>query len=581
VFDLEKNTTSRISHSEGSKPVHKVKVDKNVYVKMRDSVRIAIDIYRPDAKGKFPALLAMSPYGKDVQAIKVPPRPFNMEYVRSEAGDIEFFVTRGYAFVVADCRGTGYSEGRYDICSQKEQEDGYVLVEWIGQQPWCNGNVGMIGISYYALIQFLVAAQQPPHLKALFAHDGWTDLYRDISHHGGIPCVGWLPEWTAIGILSKCRPDHPMPASKTLYSEKELKRRVEKLKSNNVINKHPLLYNVLLFPEYMPLLFDWLVNEEDGPYYWERSAYTKFDKVKVPVCLGSEMHAYPVVMHLPGAFRAWEGINAPKKLVIRPEVPKRPFQEFHDEILRWFDYWLKGINTGIMDEPPIKIWVRGAEEWKIAHEWPLPETKWTKYYLESNGLLTQSQATGEVPPDTFHYKPILPVLETPYPLDPMPEYLSYTTDPLKQDTELIGPIALSLYASISSDDANFIIKIKDIGPDGSECVLSRGWLKASHREVDKKRSKPWQPYHPHTKPTPVVPGQVYEYSIEIRPIANLFRKGHKIQLEIWGCDFPKEAMDLTLSWPTWNHLPNDKETSYKIYHTKMYPSYLLLPMIPR
>lgn len=569
-----------MAHSEESKPVWKVKIEKNLYVKMRDGKRIAVDVYRPDGEDKSPAILAMSPYGKDVQAIKVAPRPFNMEYVRNEAGDIDFFVTRGYAFVVADCRGTGYSEGRYDFCSRKEQEDGYDLVEWIGKQPWCNGNVGMTGVSYYAVIQFLVAAQQPPHLKALFAHDGWTDLYRDAFHHGGILIVGWLPEWTTIGMLSKRGPDHPEPASKTLYSEVELRRRVEKLRSNTVISKSPLLSNVLLFPEYMPLLFDWLVNEEDGPYYWERSAYTKFEKVKVPVYLGSEMHAYPVVMHLPGAFRAWEGIEAPKKLVIRAEVPRRPFQEFHDEILRWFDHWLKGMNTEVMDEPPIKIWVRGAEEWKYAREWPLAETRWAKYYLESNGLLTESQPRDEAPPDTFHYEPILPVLETPYPLDRMPEYLSYTTDPVKQDTEILGPIALDLYASISSEDADFITKVKDIGPDGSESVLSRGWLKASHREIDEKKSRPWQPYHPHTKSTPVVPGEINEYSIEIRPIANLFKKGHKIQLEIWPCDFPKEPMDLTLSWPTWNHLPCDKETSYRIYHTKTYPSHLLLPMIP-
>jgi hypothetical protein len=568
-----------LADERGAKPMPEVKVEMNVYVRMRDGVRLAIDIYRPDAEGKFPALLAMSPYGKsEKEVIKIPPKPFNMEYAGLEIGDTEFLVSKGYAHVVADVRGSAHSEGQYDICSTKEQEDGYDLVEWIAQQPWCNGNVGMVGISYYALIQYLVAAQQPPHLKAIFSHDGWGDMYRDISHHGGILMHGWLPAFTQGGSILAW---NAIPASKTIYSEDELSRRVEKLKNNEVINKSPVLITTLAFPHYKPTLFDWLVNELDGPYYWERSAYTKYDQIKVPVFLGSEMHAYPVVMHLPGAFSAYAGINAPKKLVIRPSVPERPFHEFHDEIVRWYDYWLKGIDTGIMDEPPIKIWVREANEWKYGDEWPLAETKWTSYHLRAGNLLRESPATTEETPDDFNHKPVLPLVATRPPLDPMPDYLSYTTEPLNQDTEVIGPIALYLYAAVSSDDADFIVKLKDVSPDGTEFVLSRGWLKASHREVDKERAKPWQPYHPHTRAMPVVPGEVNEYAIEIRPISNLFRKGHQIKLEIWSCDFPADAVDDTLHWPTWSHLSYDKETSYKLYHSPRYPSHLLLPVIPK
>jgi putative CocE/NonD family hydrolase len=485
-------------------------------------------------------------------------------------------VSRGYVHVIADSRGTGYSEGKYDICQIKEQEDGYDLVEWIAQQPWCNGNVGMLGISYFAFIQYLVAAQQPPHLKAIFPHDGWGDMYRDISHHGGIFCHGWLPNWQTT-ILEV----DALPASISQYSEEELNRRVEKWKSNQVIQKNPWIYSTLLFPRFMSLIFDWLINEFDGPYYWERSAYTKWDKIKIPTYLGAEMHAYPVSMHLPGAFSAWAGINAPKKLAIRPTVPEIPFHEFHDEILRWYDYWLKGIDNGIMDEPPIKIWVRSADEWIYADEWPLSETKWTNYYLTANKLLEESPPSTEEVFDSFDHKPVLPLIRLRFPLDPMPDYLTYTTEPLAQDTLIVGHIALYLYASISGDDADFIVKLKDVSPDGSEAVLSRGWLKASHREVDKDRSKPWQPYHSHTSSDPVVAGQINEYAIEIRPISNLFRKGHKIKLEIWGCDYPSDAGDPTIWWPTYSHISHDEEVSYKVYHTPEYPSYLLLPIIPR
>jgi predicted acyl esterase len=568
------------ARKEGSKTIYnKMKVEKNIYVKMRDGIKLACDIYRPDGDGKFPALLAMSPYGKDGQALKIPPKPFGGEYAHMEAGDTQFFVSRGYVHVINDVRGSGYSEGKYDMFSKNEQEDGYDLVEWIAQQPWCNGNVGMVGISYYAVIQYLVASQQPPHLKAIFPHDGWGDMYRDVSHHGGILMHGWLRNWVQGGNILAW---NAIPASKTLYSEEELTERVEKMKSNNVINKCPTLYNVLLFPQYKPTLFDWLVNEFDGPYYWERSAYTKYGKIRVPTFLGSEMHHYPVVMHLPGAFSAYTGINAQKKLVIRPSVPERPFHEFHDDIVAWYDYWLKGIDTGIMDEPPIKIWVRGANEWKYGHDWPLSETNWTDYYLApSQSLIKGNAPTTKETPDTFDHKPVLPLIMDSFFLDPKPEHLSYTTEALNEEVEVIGPITLYLYSAITSDDADFIVKLKDVSPDGAEFILSRGLLRASHREIDKEKTTPWQPYHPHTRATPVTPGEINEYRIEIRPIANLFRKGHKIKLEIWPCDFPSDAVDYTLLYPTWNHLSYDKETSYKIYHGPQYPSRLLLPLIPR
>lgn len=560
---------------EGSKPVYKMKSEKNLYVKVRDGISIACDVYHPDAEGKFPALLGMSPYGKDVQMLKVPGKPrLSAEWGNIEAGDTEFFVTRGYAHVLADVRGTGYSEGSYDICQRKEQEDGYDLVEWIARQPWCDGNVGMLGVSYYAFIQYLVAAQQPPHLKAIFPHDGWADMYRDISHHGGILMHGWLPYFNNV-ILAW----NNMPASKKLYDPEELKRLVEKWKNNEVVNKSHFLYNCLLFPQYLPLVFDWLINEHDGPYYQERSAYTKFDKIKIPTYLGTEFSEYPVIMHLPGAFKGWAGINAPKKLAVRPTTPKVPFFEFHDEILRWYDYWLKGIDTGIMSEPPIKIWVRGADEWRYGDDWPLRDTRWTNFYLRFQKLLKEQPPSDGETPDTFTHKPVFPITGRGTPIQPAPEYLSYTGDALEKDLEVVGPVALYVYASLSGDDADFIVKLKDVSPDGSEFVLSRGWLKASHREIDPDKSKPWQPYHPHTRSIPVVPGEINEYAIEIRPIANLFKKGHKIKLEIMGCDYPLDKDDLTLSWPQWSHLSHDKEVSYQIYHSPQYPSRLVLPVM--
>jgi putative CocE/NonD family hydrolase len=565
--------------AEGSKPIYRIKTEKNYRVRMRDGILIACDVYRPDAEGQFPAIFTMSPYGKDIQRLNVPakPRALGEEWGVIEAGDTDYLVSRGYAHIIVDVRGIGYSEGTFDVCQRREQEDGYDLVEWAAEQPWCNGNCGMIGISYPAFIQYLVAAQQPPHLKAIFPHDGWGDMYRDVSHQGGIFMHGWLPDdWTTdlrMGFNAS-------PASLGMYNEKELKRRIDKWLKHEVFNKHEKMVNSLLHPLYKPLIFDWVINEFDGPYYWERSAYTKWDKIKIPTYLSSEFHDYTVSMHLRGATEGWANIKAPKKLAFRQKAPEVPFHEFHDEIVRWYDHWLKGIDTGIMDEPPVKIWVRGAERWRYSTDFPLPETKYTNFYLAANNLLSEKgPSDNEKAFSSFKHKPVFPVTMGREPLDPMPDYLSYTTKPLNQDTEIIGYIALYLYASIATDDADFIVKVKDVSPDGSEFVLSRGWLKASHREVDKKKSKLWQPYHPHLQAEPVVPGEINEYAIEIRPIANLFKKGHQIKLEIWGCDYPADPMDLTLCWPSWSHLSYDKETSYKIYHTPKYSSHLVLPII--
>jgi len=554
-----------------------IKEDLNTFVEMRDGVKIACDIYRPDAEGTFPALLAMSPYGKEGQRQPIPPAPFGGEYAHLEIGDTDYLISRGYAHVVIDVRGSGHSEGQFDVFSPKQAEDGYDLVEWVAAQPWCDGNVGMIGISYYAIIQYLVAAQQPPHLKAIFPHDGFTDMYRHVARHGGILMHGWLRVWAEGGNMPVW---NNRPVAESLYSEEELEKMVDRWKSNPLIKLCPTLYNTLEYRQYKPTVFDYLVNEFDGPYWQERSAANKLDKIKVPVFLGTEFHDYPVVMHQLGATEGWENIDAPKRMVIRPSVPERPFHEFHDEIIDWYDYWMKGVDNGIMDEPPIKIWVRGKEAWRNDDQWPLAGTRWTDYYLrEGNRLAAGEKPTEDETPDRFDYQPTRPMVLTPFFMDPAPGHVEFATAAMPEDMEVVGPIALYLFASIKTEDADFIVKLLDIDPDGHAFVLSRGWLKASHRELDSEKSKPWQPYHPHTRAVPVKPGEVNEYAIEIRPIANLFRKGHRIRLEIWPCDYPVEPFDMTLLYPLWSHLAHEKETSYEIHHSAQYPSRLVLPLM--
>jgi len=551
----------------GFQPVFKVRMKRNVKVRMRDGVFLRVDVYYPDVEGKFPALLAVSPYCKEAQALPIPPQPSQSSLIVGslEAGNTEYIVSKGYAHVIADIRGTGRSDGEFaGIYAAEQSRDGYDLVEWIAKQPWCDGKVGMVGISYFGVIQLMIAAEQPPHLKAIFPYDANNDRYRDGTYDGGILSSFYYEIYNRQISANKA-------VSESLRSipPKKLGRLIEERANDPEIRNNPWYYRILMNPQMNPGFFDILVHPTDGPFYWERSPYRRFSKIKIPTYVGSGWYAYPFT-HLPGAFRAYLGIEAPKKLLIGPPVfLERPFHQYHDVITRWYDYWLKGIDNGIMKEPPIRIFVMGANTWRNEYEWPLKRTKWTKFYLRSWERLSEE-------PEAFYYEPDCFVQQPPT-MTKTIQSLKYETPALSEDTEITGPIALYLYASIDTEDTNWIVTLSDVDPYGSERELTRGWLKASHRAVDESKSMPWQPYHPHLKPEPVIPGKIYEYAIEIRPTSNLFREGHRIKLQIASLDLPEPF----IRGPKPHHLAISKTTLHRIHRSKKYKSYLLLPVIPR
>jgi hypothetical protein len=254
-------------------------------------------------------------------------------------------------------------------------------------------------------------------------------------------------------------------------------------------------------------------------------------------------------------------------------MQERPFHEFHDEIVRWYDHWLKGIDTGVMNEPPIKIFVHGINEWRYENEWPLARTEWKKFYLRSrHRLLTDPEPfdTDSVPPDGFYQAP-LTVTNT-------VSSISYRTPDLLEDTEVTGPCALSLHATIDTEDTNWIVRLYDVDPLGKKFQVTTGWLKASHREVDENQSSPWAPHHPHTRSVPVTPGEMCEYAIKVFPMSNVFRKGHSMELEIRSIETPGDPEPGMP--PEGDHLNSGRATTHKIYRDKHHQSCLLLPTIP-
>ncbi|MBU2497583.1 MAG: CocE/NonD family hydrolase [Proteobacteria bacterium] len=549
---------------EGSQPIYQIKTEKDVPIPMPDGVRVFVDIYRPDAEGRFPALLAYSPYGKELQTLTKPLETDDWETVSRgwnavEAGNAEYFVSRGYIHVIADTRGIALSDGEYS--ERKVAQDGYHIIEWIAEQPWCNGNVGMVGMSIFAILSLKVAALNPPHLKAICPVEALTDYYRHWSYHGGILQYGFFQYSTSVIHTAEQRQE---------FSKEELTQRVNELKESEDIRGYPLLYKILINPKINPRLFAALLHPYDEQYWRDSSCYPGLNKIRIPCYLMCRWNAWP--LHLPGAFQAYEHINAQKKLRLYATPshitgPGRPWSHNHEHVLRWYDHWLKGIDTGIMNEPPIQLFVQGINQWRDEFEWPLARTKWTKYYLRSNGMLEDIPPIQLELPDTFINKPWLRI-------DEEVPFIKYTTPPLSEGMEVTGPIALSFHASLSTEDASWMADIKDIDRAGAERLVSKGWLKASHRELDETKSRPYKPYHPHARSLPVEPGEIYQYVMEICETSNVFRAGHRIQLVIKGQDSRREEGD------HYFHLNNMKETKHTVYHSDEYPSYLLLPIIP-
>ena len=541
--------------------------EKEIPVRARDGTQLYVDVCRPKAPGKFPALLALSPYGREIQHLAPPPGR-SSDYTRGtggiESGMTNYFVPRGYVHVHADPRGIGRSGGEYTHFGEAEQQDGADIVEWIASQPWCDGKVGMIGMSYFAKHQLLVASQQPPHLKAIFVHDGYTDMYRHMAYHGGIFNFGFYQHIWRLFPTSTTQ-----PMSKRLFSPQEYQEKLEALRRDKDIRSYPYLYKLTINAENNPLMLDLLLHPFDGPIYWERSSYPDFDKIKIPVFLLSRWSAWAI--HLPGAIQGFDGLKAPRKMVIT-ETPweggfGRPWHENHDLVLRWYDHWLKGIANGVMDEPPVKIFVKGINQWRGEQEWPLRRARYVKYFLREDGKLSTQPPIPHERPARFRNDP----WQAPGQTSPC---LTYATEPMEQDTEFTGPIALHFWAAISADDANWFVQVRDIAPDGTASIVTKGWLKASHRELDETKSTRERPYHRHARRLETKPHEVYAYAIDVRDTSHVFLRGHRMQLLVKGQDSPWEDFAI------WYHVNNATETEHTILNDADHPSHLLMPLIP-
>lgn len=545
------------------------RVLKDVMVPMRDGVHLAVDIFLPHDDGAYPALLAMSPYGKNNQRQLLPqPLPGPLTDACIEAGWTDDIVGRGFAHVVACTRGTGQSEGTfYSMYSEQESLDGYDLVEWIAAQDWCDDQVGMLGISYFGTAQLVVASSAPPHLKAIAPTEATTDQYL-ACYHGGV-LDGFYTELTTgrhslLG-WSGFQGTNLQSWSKQQWGEEKWREKVEEAKADPDINQYNLIYSNLDCAEKNTVFHDVTLNPYDeGGYWWNPD----LSNIEIPVLCGCAWYPDCGPKFVRGPFMIWEGVKGPKKMVMWPGGwLERPFHQYHDKILDWFDYWLKDIDNGIMDEPPIELFIQGENKYRFENEWPLARTQWTDFYLRTHGKLSTSpERYPNIPPDSYSQSPIFVTSSI--------DSISYSTGRLPNRLEVTGPITLYLYASIDEADSWLKATLFDVGPGGETRELTHGHLKLSHRELDLERTKPYQPFHKHTEESvkPVTPGEIYEYAIELYPLSNVFLPGHELAVEICSGDLPGERFSY--------HVMPSKTISYKIYRDGEYKSRLHLPVIP-
>jgi putative CocE/NonD family hydrolase len=436
-------------------------------------------------------------------------------------------------------------------------------------QDWCSGRVGGIGQSYYAMAQWLMATMNPPGLACIVPYDGLVDQYRGSNYHGGIFCAYRSVWYTALRADNQHRPAGGRGRPPMRFD------------LVGAITEHTL----------------------DDEFWRVRSPYWRLDQIKCPVL--SIGHWGKMGLHLRGNILGYEEVKAPKKLVVTGArntfEAHRMFDqiEFHEkECLPFYDLHLKGTNSGFMDGAPVKLYVRGFNAWRTEEEWPPSRAQYVPYFLRherSNSVasLNDGGLSTEPPPanelSTSYTYPdwewINGVVITG--AEGRPDFtrrvLTFTSAPLATDLEVTGPIVLKLFASSTAIDTQFIVKLSDQHPQDAASrakgeqpaftPVSKGWLKASHREKDLTRSTPQRPFYTHLNPQPIKPGEVYEFDIEVLPISYLFKKGHRIRLEMANGDSP--ATDGVFSHP---YHPTLMGTD-TIHHDGTYPSCILLPVI--
>lgn len=516
-----------------SEPRYAPRRDINTAIAMRDGTTLLADVHRPDADGRFPALLAASPYPRQMQDLGAP-----AGFI--EAGVTDFWVPRGYVHVIANLRGTCGSGGTFTFFDAQERRDVHDLVEWVAAQPWCDGNVGMIGISYFAMTQLEAAVERPPHLKAIFPLAVTADLYEGANHHGLLSSSFVTPFLAMMGLTSersdKLWRSKPIGLARRVLKSPRVHKKFETANGEAAVT---MLRQLLRLP-HNPHPWDELWREAAVKHptrdeWWqERNLLPLLKEIDIPVYLGCDWENVP--LHLPSTFATWKALsdNACVRMGMLGKFGLTwPWESMHTEALAWYDHWLKGRDTGIIDGPPIRYFLPGADEWRTADSWPPSHTPHLELALRADGALGEDEGA----PGGRELMVLGPGLGRvkPSEIDP-PSMLTWTGAPLGADLDVVGEVELRLVASATAIDTAWMAMLQDVAPDGQATDVTAGWLRASMREVDEAASRPGAPALPCRRAQAVPPGEDVEYRIPLVPNARRFGAGHRIRLTLASDD---------------------------------------------
>lgn len=570
-----------------------ITIEKNLTVPMRDGVRLATDLYRNSAAPTAPVLVRRTPYNKE----------------RFISPDVIQLIQAGYHVVIQDARGRFASEGDFRAVYQ-EITDSADCYEWVAAQPWCNGSIGTLGESYTGQLQWLSAPRMPAAVKALSTLIAPVDHYADIAYRGGVLNLGSMLYWCSNMALAEQarRVEAGQAEPEAVQEQTAAFGRLLELYDTLPLAEMPHLQGI------SPHYFDWLSHPAYDDY-WRGIDARDFAAIDKPV-----LHIggwYDIFLN--GTLQGYIGMQARdrqaglpnrQKLVIGPWSHGTNWtSSYHERDFgahasgeaagliglqrRWMDRWVQGIENGIDAEPPVRIFVMGINRWRDEADWPLPDTRYTPFYLRSRGHANSRSgdgalswdAPGDEAADSFVYDPHNPVPSLggaslmPYAsaigprdqqaVEDREDVLVYTSPVLDRPVEVTGPVAAHFYVSSSAPDTDITCKLVDVHPDGRAMLITDGILRLRYRDS-------------FTSPALLPPGEVAQIAIDLWSTANVFLPGHRIRVEVSSSCFPKFARNSNSGGDVASEGPEAyRPAENRIYHDSLRPSHLLLPVIER
>jgi hypothetical protein len=557
---------------------HNITLDRDVAVAMRDGNRLLADVYRPSDPGRYPALLMRTPYDK-----------------RQAAGAFVFgAVKRGYVVTLQDVRGQFQSEGSFNPYLQ-EINDGHDTIEWLAGQPYVNGKVGTFGLSYPGAVQWMTAPTRPPHLVAMVPAMTFANA-RHFTYHGGIfvsPILNWYMQRQV-----KARRELGLP-----YAS------IEEIRQAMAENRHDWLMHLPLrdlpVMRPFPVWRDWVDHADDGPYWAPYDIEAQHPQVEVPAFNITGWHDDDYGQ--PGAIRNFIGMRRRggseaarrgQRLVIGPWShgvptldrttfggvdfgPNAGF-DYSEALLRYFDYWLKGIDNGFSTEPPVKYFVMGDNVWRQEQDWPPPSTKYLDLRLAERGRLLWDAPAGESSA-SFVYDPMNSIR---LPGDGLiyaggsnlPDWrivtarrdvVVFTSEPLDRDMEITGQILARLWFSSTAPDTDVSMRLLDVAPDGSvrNFTVAPGMLRTRYRSTEREQ-----------RPAALTPGHPVELEISLGYTSYVVRAGHRLQVYTGGSVYPYVHLNTWEAFTSWSQA---RPATHTIHFGATHPSRIVLPVLPR